>query len=243
MDANIMHVSYESGVLENPRNAPPENIFTMTRDPWNGPEQPDKLEIEFKRGVPVRVKNLGDGTEKTDSLELLLYLNDVAGQHGIGRIDIVENRAIGMKSRGIYETPGVTVLYHAHVDLELLTMDREVRRIKRQLSEHFSEQVYKGLWDSPECTFTRQCIENSQRQIDGTVYLNLYRGGVYVIGRDSPCSLYNQQLVSMDYQGDYDPVDAAGFIKVTSVRLKEYRRLQLLNETAPTSSVTPTHVA
>jgi argininosuccinate synthase len=228
MDANIMHVSYESGILENPVTPAPANIYTMTKDPWNGPTEPDRLEIEFKNGVPIRVKNLVDGVVKTDSLELLIYLNELAGRQGIGRIDIIENRTVGMKSRGIYETPGAYVLREAHLDIELLTMDRELRKIKQQLALTFSEQVYKGVWDSPECDFTRHCIDKSQQWIEGTVTLNLYRGGVYIIGRDSPRSLYNQELVSMDFQGDYDPVDAAGFINVTAVRLKEYNRLQEL---------------
>jgi len=226
MDANLMHISYESGILENPKNPPPPNIYQMTTDPWKAPEEQEKIEIEFKHGVPVRVKNLNDGLEKIDSLDILLYLNDIAGRHGVGRIDIVENRTVGMKSRGIYETPGVTVLRQAHLDIELLTMDRELRKIKQQLALTFSEQVYKGFWDSPECAFTRHCVAKSQEDVEGVVQLSLYRGGVYVLGRDSALSLYNQQLVSMDVQGNYDPVDAAGFIRVNAVRLTEYRRLQ-----------------
>jgi argininosuccinate synthase len=226
MDANLMHVSYESGVLEDPRAPAPPNIYTLTTDPSAAPDLPEKLEIEFKKGVPVRVKNLGDGVEKSDSLELLIYLNLLAGRHGIGRIDIVENRFVGIQSRGVYETPGVTVLHAAHLDIEVLTMDRELRRIKQQLSATFSEQIYRGFWDSPECEFTRECIARSQVSVEGVVYLSLYRGAVYITGRASPRSLYNQDLVSMDIQGDYDPVDAAGFIKIHAVRLKEHRRRQ-----------------
>lgn len=232
MDANIMHISYESGILEDPNLPPPEDIYKMTVDPWKGPANPEKFEIEFKHGVPIKVRNLETGEEKDDSLEILLYMNKVAGQHGIGRIDIVENRTIGMKSRGIYETPGATVLMQAHLDLELLTMDRELRKIKQQLSLSFSDQVYKGLWDSPECAFTRHCIDKSQDGIEGTVTLTLYRGGVYIIGRQSPKSLYNQELVSMDIQGDYEPVDAAGFIKVNAVRLQEYHRFMHQDKTS-----------
>jgi len=228
MDANLMHISYESGILENPRTEAPD-LYLMTTDPRKAPDEPEKLEIEFKNGVPVRVKNVNTGEEKTDSLELFLYMNRVAGRHGVGRIDIVENRFVGMKSRGIYETPGATVLFQAHVDIELLTTDREVRRIKQQLTEVFTDQIYKGFWDSPECEYTRHCIAHSQSGVEGTVYLNLFKGAVYIVGRESRRSLYNQDLVSMDIQGDYDPVDAMGFIKVNAIRLKEHRRLQSLN--------------
>lgn len=226
MDANLMHISYESGVLENPRSQAPADMYLMTADPKVAPDEPERLEIEFKRGIPVRVKNLKDGIEKHDSLELFEYLNKVAGQHGVGRIDIVENRFVGMKSRGIYETPAGTVLHHCHVDIELLTMDRELRKIKQQLSVAFAEQVYKGFWHSPECIFTRHCISKSQEGVEGIVLVHLYKGAVYVVGRDSPRSLYNQELVSMDVQGEYDPADAAGFIRINALRLKEYKRLQ-----------------
>lgn len=226
MDANLMHISYESGLLENPRSQAPDDLFVMTADPRIAPNEPEKLEIEFKRGIPVRVKNLKDGAEKTDALELFVYLNEVAGRHGVGRIDIVENRFVGMKSRGIYETPAGTVLYQAHLDIELLTMDRELRKIKQKLSVEFSEQVYRGFWDSPECIFTRHCIDKSQEGVEGVVYVNLYKGGVYIVGRESPRSLYNEELVSMNVQGDYDPTDAAGFIRINALRLKEYKRLQ-----------------
>ncbi|KAK2174261.1 hypothetical protein NP493_815g02000 [Ridgeia piscesae] len=130
-----------------------------------------------------------------------------------------------MKSRGIYETPGGTILYQAHMDIEVFTMDRELLRVKQKLADEFAEQVYRGLWESPECQFTRFCIGKSQENVEGTVTLSLYKGGVYILGRKSPFSLYNQDLVSMDVQGDYNPVDAGGFIKVNALRLKEYRRV------------------
>ncbi|KAI0213355.1 Argininosuccinate synthase [Lamellibrachia satsuma] len=225
MDANLMHISYESGILEDPNIEGPADLYQMTTDPSKAPNQPEKLEIEFKNGLPVRVKNLNDNTEKTDTLQLFLYLNELGGKHGVGRIDIVENRFIGMKSRGIYETPGGTILYQAHMDIEVFALDRELLRVKQKLADEFAEQVYRGLWESPECQFTRFCIAKSQENVEGTVTLSLYKGGVYIIGRKSPTSLYNQDLVSMDVQGDYNPVDAGGFIKVNALRLKEYGRV------------------
>lgn len=225
IDANIMHISYESGILENPGTEAPTDLYQMTKDPKDSPNTPDKIEIEFNNGAPVKVTNLGDNTVKTDALDLFLYLNELGGKHGIGRIDIVENRFIGMKSRGIYETPAGKILYDAHIDIENFCIDRELRKIKSMLSVQFSEQVYRGFWFSPECEFTRSCIDLSQKSVNGKVVLNLFKGNVYVVSRTSPKSLYNEELVSMDVQGDYDPRDAAGFIKVNALRLQEYSRL------------------
>ena len=148
MDENLMHISYEAGILENPKNQAPPGLYTKTQDPAKAPNTPDVLEIEFKKGVPVKVTNIKDGTTRTTSLELFMYLNEVAGKHGVGRIDIVENRFIGMKSRGIYETPAGTILYYAHLDIEAFTMDREVRKIKQGLGLKFAELVYTGMSES-----------------------------------------------------------------------------------------------
>lgn len=226
MDANLMHISYESGVLEDPATHAPPGIYQMTVDPEQAPEHAEKIVISFKSGLPVSVKNLGDNTTKTDPLGIFSYMNELGGKHAIGRIDIVENRFIGMKSRGLYETPGGTVLLAAHVDVELFTLDKEVRKIKRNLDIAFSEQVYKGFWFSPECEFTRSCIQKSQDHVTGSVTVKLYKGGVYILGRESPLSLYNAELVSMDVQGDYEPTDAGGFIKINALRLQEYCRLR-----------------
>uniref|UniRef100_A0A4X1TC70 Argininosuccinate synthase n=1 Tax=Sus scrofa TaxID=9823 RepID=A0A4X1TC70_PIG len=155
MDENLMHISYEAGILENPKNQAPPGLYTKTQDPAKAPNSPDILEIEFKKGVPVKVTNVKDGITRSTALELFVYLNEVAGKHGVGRIDIVENRFIGMKSRGIYETPAGTILYHAHLDIEAFTMDREVRKIKQGLGLKFAELVYTGFWHSPECEFVR----------------------------------------------------------------------------------------
>jgi len=226
MDANLMHISYESGILENPKNHAPDDLYMMTKNPEDSPSVPDILEIEFKRGVPVKVTNKKDGNSQDKPLEIFRYLNDIGGKHGVGRIDIVENRFIGMKSRGIYETPGGTILYQAHLDIETFTMDKEVRRIKQGLGITFSEQLYNGFWYSPECEFVRDCIAKSQESVEGKVQLKVFKGQVYILGRESAKSLYNEELVSMDVQGDYDPCDASGFIKINAVRLREHHRLQ-----------------
>lgn len=226
MDANLMHISYESGILEDPMTQAPEDLYQMTVDPQKAPDVPTVIVIEFKKGLPVSVKNQGDGTMKTEALEIFIYCNIIGGQNGVGRIDIVENRFIGMKSRGIYETPGGTILLAAHMDLEVFTLDKEVRKIKRDLDGRFAEQVYRGFWFSPECEFTRNCISSSQEFVEGSVTLKIYKGGVYVLGRKSPYSLYNEELVSMNVQGDYEPMDAGGFIKINALRLREYQRLR-----------------
>ncbi|KAM7316815.1 hypothetical protein ACRRTK_024546 [Alexandromys fortis] len=210
MDENLMHISYEAGILENPKNQAPPGLYTKTQDPAKAPNSPDVLEIEFKKGVPVKVTNVKDGTTHSTSLELFMYLNEVAGKHGVGRIDIVENRFIGMKSR----------------DIEAFTMDREVRKIKQGLGLKFAELVYTGFWHSPECEFVRHCIAKSQERVEGKVQVSVFKGQVYILGRESPLSLYNEELVSMNVQGDYEPIDATGFININSLRLKEYHRLQ-----------------
>uniref|UniRef100_A0A672IQF1 Argininosuccinate synthase n=1 Tax=Salarias fasciatus TaxID=181472 RepID=A0A672IQF1_SALFA len=229
MDANLMHISYESGILEDPKSHAPVDLYLMTKNPEEAPNAPDVLEITFRKGVPVKVTNLKDATSKDAALDIFLYLNEIGGRHGVGRIDIVENRFIGMKSRGIYETPGGTILLQAHLDIETFTMDKEVRRIKQGLSVKFSELVYNGFWYSPECDFVRHCIQKSQENVEGTVQLSVFKGQVYLLGRESPKSLYNEELVSMDKQGDYDPCDASGFIRINAVRLREYHRLQGLS--------------
>ncbi|XP_053230431.1 argininosuccinate synthase isoform X2 [Podarcis raffonei] len=182
MDENLMHISYEAGILENPKNQAPPGLYKRTRDPATAPDTPDILEIEFKKGVPIKVTNVEYGTAHHSSLELFVYLNEIAARHGVGRIDIVENRFIGMKSR--------------------------------------------GFWYSPECDYIRHCIVQSQELVEGTVQVSVLKGKVYILGRESTQSLYNEELVSMDVQGDYEPSDATGFININSLRLKEYHRLQ-----------------
>ncbi|XP_011368343.1 argininosuccinate synthase [Pteropus vampyrus] len=200
------------------QNQAPPGLYTKTQDPAKAPNVPDVLEIEFKKGIPVKVTNVTDGTTHCTSMELFVYLNEIGGKHGVGRIDIVENRFIGMKSRGIYETPAGTILYHVHLDIETFTMDREVRKIKQGLGLKFAELVYTGFWHSPECEYVRHCIAKSQEHVEGKVRLSVFKGQVYILGRESPLSLYNEELVSMDVQGNYEPVDATGFININSLR-------------------------
>ncbi|RNA25184.1 argininosuccinate synthase [Brachionus plicatilis] len=221
MDANLLHISYESGILEKPECPAPDNIYQMTSNPSDWPDTADLIKIEFKKGTPVNVTNLGKSVSFSDPLDIMNYLNEIGKIHGIGRIDLVENRFVGMKSRGIYETPGGTILFHAHLDIELLTMDREVRKIKQSLVPKYSEIIYNGFWFSPEGDFMRDIITKSQENVDGSVTVSVFKGNVYIKARESNKSLYNETLVSMDVKGDYEPSDAAGFIKINAVRLKE----------------------
>jgi argininosuccinate synthase len=230
-DENLMHISYESGELEDP--AYPGNgeeypglvLKKKTRDINDCPDTPARLTIDFERGDPTRVYNWDDGTTVTDPLELYLYLNEIGGVHGVGRIDIVENRFVGMKSRGCYETPGGTILYHAHLDLETLTMDREVMRIRDSLSLKFAELVYNGYWYSPEMEFVRNSLDYAQRTVTGSVDIQLHKANVINRGRSSPLhSLYNQDLVSMDMEGGFDATQSTGFIKTLSTRIKANKR-------------------
>ncbi|KAJ4925852.1 hypothetical protein JOQ06_008038 [Pogonophryne albipinna] len=174
----------------------PADLYLMTKNPEESPNTPDVLEIEFSNGVPVKVTNVKESTLKDSPLDIFSYLNEIGGKHGVGRIDIVENRFIGMKSRGIYETPGGTILLQAHLDIETFTMDKEVRRIKQGLGIKFAELVYNGFWYSPECDFVRHCIDKSQENVEGKVQLSVFKGQVYIMGRESPKSLYNEELVS-----------------------------------------------
>lgn len=219
-DGNLMHISYEAGILENPKLAPDEKMFEMTKSPHDAPDKKTIIEIEFQNGTPIRVKNKEQGIVKTKPLELFQYLNKLGSENAIGRIDMVENRFVGIKSRGIYETPGGTILHIAHRDIEGLTMDREVMHLRDTLIPKFAELIYYGFWFSPEMEFLKAAFEKSQEFVTGTVYLSLYKGNCMVIGRESPLSLYNQNLSSMDAIGGYNQEDALGFIRLNALRLK-----------------------
>lgn len=221
-DDNLMHISHEAGILENPAFRPFENIFSKTVSPKFAPDEETILEIEFKDGFPIRVTNQNDGTVKEGPLELFMYLNEVGSKNGVGRVDMVENRFVGIKSRGVYETPGATILWAAHRDLEGIAMDKEVMHIRDMLTPKFSELIYNGFWFSPEMDFLMCAFEKSQEKIDGTVYVSIYKGNVNVIGRKSPVSLYNQELSSMDIEGGYNAVDCKGFIQINAIRLKAH---------------------
>ncbi|MEW6722163.1 MAG: argininosuccinate synthase [Candidatus Micrarchaeota archaeon] len=224
-DANLMHISYESGVLEDPAAAPPEDIFEWTKSPKDAPDRETVLEIHFRDGIPVKVVNAGDRTEKTDPLELFIYLNELGAQNGVGRIDIVENRFVGIKSRGVYETPAATILRAAHMDIEAVAMDREVMRLRDMLEPKFSELVYNGFWFSPEMDFLMAAINKSQEVIDGVVRLSLYKGNITIKGRESPSSLYDKELSSMNIEGGFDQTDSVGFIKINAIRLMAHHAI------------------
>ena len=291
IDENLFHTSYESGVLEDANCTYEESMFKMTVSPKAAPEESTFIDIEFVRGVPVKLTNKTDGTVKvcfvclgeevlalflifvaalalhmslhslcifsfflirfispfrnlllrrslarlassqTDALELFMYANEVGGANAIGRIDIVENRFVGIKSRGVYETPGGTILREAHMDLEGICMDREVKRITEGLSAEFARLCYNGFWFAPEMDLIRNSIDYSQKDVTGSVSLELYKGNIIVRGRTSPNALYNPDLASMDIEGgggdfDYNPADAAGFIRINAVRLKTYAALR-----------------
>lgn len=223
-DANIMHISYESGILENPYQIAPENLYEMTKNPQQAPMKSYRLKIHFKNGLPTKADDLQTQKTYTKPLEILKFLNEIGGIYGIGRIDIVENRFVGLKSRGVYETPGGTILYSAHQDLEVFCLDREVLRTKTFLRNSMAIYVYNGFWFSPEAIFTRKCIELSQEHVNGEVIMELLPGYCKPLARKSSHELYNQELVSMDVHGEYVPADATGFIRINSVRSTEYAR-------------------
>ena len=219
-DPNLMHISYEAGELEDPQKRPRESMFQMTRSPRRAPNRETELTITFDRGIPVRVANLQDGTVNEPPLALFGYLNQVGGLNGIGRVDMVENRYVGIKSRGVYETPGGTILHKAHRDLEGITMDREVMHLRDSLISRFSELVYYGLWFSPEMELLRDLFQKSQQYVTGTVTVGLYKGNVTIKERSSPVSLYDQDLASMDRSGGIDPTDSTGFIRINAMRIR-----------------------
>jgi argininosuccinate synthase len=222
-DENLMHRSYEAGILEDPCAVPPEDMFKLTRSAKEAPDTAVQLSIQFKDAVPVRVENLSDGAVRSDPVQLLEYLNEVGGTHGVGRVDMVENRFVGIKSRGVYETPGGTILHHALRDLEGMAMDREVLRLRDMLSPRLAELIYNGFWFSPEMDFIQAAFHQSEKLIDGKVHMELYKGSVSSVGRESTTSLYDQELSSMDLAGGYDQEDARGFIRLNALRLRAHK--------------------
>jgi len=224
-DENLFHISHESGILEDPALEPTKDVYSRTVDPEDAPAKPTRIMVEFKDGIPVRVENLDDGTVETSPLPLFMYLNRLGSIHGIGRVDMVENRFVGIKSRGIYETPGGTILHIAHKDIEGVAMDREVMRLRDMLTAKLSELIYYGFWFSPEMDFLMAAIDKSQEVIDGRVYLKLYKGNAFVIGRESTSSLYDQDLSSMDIEGGFNQGDSTGFIKINAIRLMAHNAI------------------
>lgn len=224
-DDNLMHISHEAGILEDPKFKPEKDMLVKMVPPQHAPDKETHLEIHFKDGEPIKVVNNDDGTIMQEPLELFNYLNKLGGINGIGLLDMVENRFVGIKSRGVYETPAGEILIKAHMDIEGIAMDREVMRLRNMLSPVFSEIVYNGFWFSPEMDFLMAAIEKSQEVIDGVVYLTLYKGNVIIDGRESPSSLYNQDLSSMDIEGGFDQKDSEGFIKINAIRLMAHNAI------------------
>ncbi len=214
-DRNLLHISHEGGILEDPWAEPMEDMFVLTASPENAPDKPTTIEIGFEKGTPVSV----DGKAMSPAV-LLDYLNDIAGKNGIGRVDMVENRFVGMKSRGVYETPGGTVLWAAHRAVESITMDREVMLMRDSLTPKYAQLAYNGFWYAPEMKALQVYIDETQKNVAGTARLKLYKGNCMVVGRKSPFSLYSEDVVTFEKDKVYNQKDATGFIRLNALRLK-----------------------
>ena len=219
-DDNMLHISHEAGILEDPNAPADEDVYSRTASIADAPNEADIVAIEFDKGIPVSVTNETDGKTVKGSVELFEYLNELGTKHGIGRLDMVENRFVGIKSRGVYETPGGEILYQAHRDLEGLTLDREVMKLRDQMSLKVAELIYNGFWFSPEFDLLMAFMDKAQETNTGTVRVQLLKGMAYPIARTSPIALYDPEQSSMDVEGGYDQKDADGFIKINAVRLK-----------------------
>ncbi len=216
MDANLMHVSYEGGVLEDPWAAPPPDMFRMTTDPEDAPDAPEYVTVTFADGSPVAVNG-----EQLGAVGIVEQLNIIGGRHGIGRVDIVENRFLGMKSRGVYETPGVTLLLHAHRAVESITLDREVHHLRDELIPRFAEMIYNGLWFSPEREALQSFMDSVQDRVHGEARLKLYKGSVTIEGRRSSThGLYDEGIATFEADDVFDQSDATGFIRLRALRLR-----------------------
>ncbi len=214
-DRNLLHISFEGGILEDPWREPDESMFVMTVDPEKAPDKPEYVEIEFENGNPVAVNG-----ENLSPAKLLEKLNEIGGRHGVGRVDMVENRFVGMKSRGVYETPGGTILRIAHQGVESITMDREVLHLRDSLVPRYSELIYNGFWFSPERKVLQQLIDATQENVWGTARVKLYKGSCQLVGRKSDRSLYNIDFATFEEDEVYNQADASGFIKLNALRLK-----------------------
>ncbi|MGB9822046.1 argininosuccinate synthase [Thermodesulfovibrio sp.] len=215
IDRNLFHISYEGGILEDPWREPPEDMYTMVIPPEKAHDKPTYIEIEYEEGNPVALNG-----ERLSGTELFQKLNKIAGENGIGRIDIVENRYVGIKSRGVYETPAGTVLHIAHKAIESITMDRELMHLRDSLIPRYAELIYYGYWFSPERMALQKLIDEIQKNVTGTVRLKLYKGNCIVAGRKSPYSLYNKELATFEKDQVYNQKDAEGFIKINALRLR-----------------------
>ena len=221
IDRNIMHVSFEGGILEDPWNEPPADTYLLTRPLDQTPNEPEEITIGFERGIPVSVNDQVLGPRA-----LVTLLNTIGGRHGIGRVDLVENRYVGIKSRGVYETPGVTLLHQAHRAIESLAMDREVMLLRDEFMPRLATMIYRGYWFSPECELLRKVVADTQGQVTGVAKLRLFKGSARLIGRKSPNSLYSYSFATFEKDTVYDQRDAEGFIRINALRL----RLRALKE-------------
>lgn len=221
-DENLMHISHEAGILEDPARIAGDDVYSRTRSPKDAPDRETLVDIEFKDGLPIRVTERSGGRSVTGPLDIFLFLNELGRENGIGRMDMVENRFVGIKSRGVYESPGAAILWTAHLDIEGIAMDKEVMHLKQTLEPKFAECVYNGFWFAPEMDFLMAAFNQSQEAIDGVVTMLLYKGNAMAVARSSPTSLYDQELGSMDVAGGYDQTDARGFIRLNSIRLKAH---------------------
>jgi argininosuccinate synthase len=211
-DRNLWHISHEGGCLEDPYNEPPVDLFMMTASPEDAPSKAEYVEIGFENGYPVTING-----EVYGAVELVLALNEIGGRHGIGRADIIEDRLVGMKSRGIYETPGGTLLYTAHKELEQIVLDRRALSLKDTLALRYADLVYDGRWWTTEREALDAMVDQTQKRVTGSVKLKLYKGNVIVAGRRSPMSIYDQALASFGSEGSYDHADADGFLKLFAI--------------------------
>ncbi|MEW6136764.1 MAG: argininosuccinate synthase [Thermodesulfobacteriota bacterium] len=215
MDRNLLHLSFEGGILEDPWSEPPKDMFILTADPVDAPDRPEEITITFEFGDPVAV----DGSRMTPAA-LLAHLNHLGGRNGVGRVDMVENRYVGMKSRGVYETPGGTIIHHARRALESITLDREVMHMKDEWIPRYASLVYNGLWFSPEREMLQSAIDEAGRAVSGDVRLKLYKGNVIVTGRRSDSSLYDERFATFEEDEVYSQADAGGFIRLNALRLR-----------------------
>ncbi len=220
-DRNLLHISFEGGVLEDPWNEPDEDMFVLSVSPEAAPDAPEYVEVSFEAGTPVAVNG-----EALSPAALLTRLNELGGRHGVGRVDIVENRFVGMKSRGVYETPGGTILRAAHKAVESLTMDREVLHLRDSLVPKYAELVYNGFWFAPERETLQAFMDEAQRHVTGTARLKLYKGNCIVVGRKSPVSLFDPEVATFEADEVYDQADATGFIKLNALRLRTLKKLR-----------------
>ena len=218
-DENLIHISHEAGILEDPSKRCPEDVYSLSLSPEKANDKETILTFTFKDGIPLSVKNENDGTVVTDPVEMILYLNKMGHDNAIGRVDMVENRFIGIKSRGVYETPGCEILWKAHHNLEGLTMDKEAMHLRDMLSPKYAELIYNGYWGAPEFNMLTALFDESQKFVTGTATVALYKGNVINAGISSNCSLYNEDLGSMDKAGGYHPIDCKGFININAIRL------------------------